>query len=71
MGFSFGAAGILNRFLGVVAAFLQCIVERCRGTLQLGDAGSVFLGAGMQVLIGLRKVVLLDLGGVGCALGVV
>ena len=37
----------------------------------MGDAGSVVLGAGMQVVIGLRKVVFLDLGGVGRALGIV
>ena len=37
----------------------------------MGDASSVVLGAGMQVVIGLRKVVFLDLGGVGRALGIV
>ena len=71
LGFSFGAAGILNRFLGIVAASLQFIVKRCGNTLQLGDAGSVVLGAGLQAVIGLYKFVFLDLGGVDRTLGIV
>ncbi len=71
LSFSFGAHGIWHRLLGIVTAGLQCIVQRSSGIVQMGDAGRVVLGAGMQVIIGLRELVLLGLCGGGRALGVV
>ena len=69
LGIRFGAAGNLNRLLGVVTACLQRIVQRCGGIFKLVHACSVVLCAGVQVFIGLRELVLLDLSRIGHALG--